>query len=151
MNLIRYQTPCATLTPFGRFNTVADEMTRLFDLPFFGRAARFATAGWVPAFDVYEEQDALIVRAELPGLKKDQIQLTLQDDTLTVTGERKQETDAQAKDHLRRERIFGRFERTVALPFAVKANEVKAAFEDGILTITLPKADEAKPRSIALA
>ncbi len=113
MNIIRYETPTARLHPFARFSTMTDEMGRLLDFPFFGRLNRFAPAGWVPAFDLYEDQDKLTVRAELPGLKKDQIKLTLKEDVLTVSGERKQESDAQNSDQhsprarLRRLRALG--------------------------------------------
>ena len=150
MNIIRYEAPTARLNPFARFSTMTDEMGRFLDFPFFGRLNRFAPAGWVPAFDLYEDQDKLTVRAELPGLKKDQIKLTLKDDVLTVSGERKQETDAQKSDHIRRERVFGAFERSVTLPYPVNQSAISAAYEDGVLTITLPKADEAKPRQIAI-
>ena len=151
MNIIRYQTPAAKLHPFARFAAVTDEMGRLLDSPFFGRFNRqMAPAGWVPAFDVYEDQDKLTIRGELPGLKKDQIKLTLKDEVLTVSGERKSETDAQDTDYIRRERAFGSFERTVALPFPVNQSEIAAKYEDGVLTITLPKAEEAKPRQIAI-
>jgi HSP20 family protein len=150
MNIIRYEAPVARLNPFARRSTMSDEVGRMLDLPFFGRLNRVAPAGWVPAFDLYEDKDKLTVRAELPGLKKDQIQLTLQDDVLTVAGERKPETDTQASDHVRRERVFGAFERTVTLPFPVNQSGISATCEDGVLTITLPKAEEAKPRQIAI-
>src|ERR1700682_6532484 len=137
MNIIRYETPTARLNPFARFSTMTDEMGRLLDFPFFGRLNPVTPAGWVPAFDLYEDKDKLTVRAELPGLKKDQIQLTLKDDVLTVSGERKQETDVQNSDQLRRERVFGAFERAVTLPFPVNQSAISAAYEDGVLTITL--------------
>jgi HSP20 family protein len=150
MNIIRYEGPTARLAPFARFSTMTDEMGRLLDLPFFGRLNRFAPAAWVPAFDLYEDKDKLTVRAELPGLKKDQIQLTLKDDVLTVSGERKQDADAEKRDQIRRERVFGAFERSVTLPYPVNQAGISAAYENGILTVTLPKAEEAKPRQIAI-
>ena len=150
MNIIRYEAPTPRLHPLARFSTVTDEMGRLFDFPFFGRTNRFASAGWTPAFDLFEDQDKLTVRAELPGLKKDQIKLTLKDDVLIVSGERKQETDAQNSDQIRRERLFGTFERSVSLPYPVNQAAISASYEDGVLTISLPKAEEAKPRQIAI-
>ncbi len=113
-------------------------------------AFRRTPSGWVPAFDLYEDEDKLTVRAELPGLKKDQVKLVLKDDVLTVSGERRAEADAPATDHIRRERVFGAFERQITLPFPVNQSEIVAKFEDGVLTITLPKAEEAKPRQIAI-
>ncbi|MBS0660297.1 MAG: Hsp20/alpha crystallin family protein [Verrucomicrobia bacterium] len=147
MNLIRCQFPTAAV-PFARFQTVADEMTRLFDFPFFGRLPG-APVSWTPAFDLAEDQDAVTVRAELPGLKKDQIQINLQDDTLTITGERKFEGEGQ--NHIRRERGFGRFERSIRLNTPIDETGAKATFEDGVLTLVLPKAPEAKPRQIAIS
>lgn len=145
MNLIRCQFPTAA-TPFARFQTVADEMNRLFEFPFFGRFSQSPSV-WTPAFDLSEDANAVTVRAELPGLKKDQIQISLQDNVLTVSGERKLEGES----HIRRERAFGRFERTVTLNTAVNEAEAKATFEDGVLTLVLPKAPEAKPRQIAIS
>lgn len=148
MNLIRYQLPTAAV-PFARFQTVADEMTRLFDFPFFGRVPSDNPSVWTPAFDLFEDKDSVTVRAELPGLKKDQIQISLQDDRLTIAGERK--SDVEDANHVRRERAFGRFERSVTLNTPVNEAEAKATFEDGVLTLVLPKAPEAKPRQIAIA
>lgn len=150
MNIIRYQPPSSSLRPFARFSSATDEMGRLLVFPFFGRPSRVAPAGWVPPFDLHEDSDKLTVRAELPGLKKDQIQITLQEGVLTIAGERKQESDVQQNDHVRRERVFGKFERTVTLPFPVNEASINAAYEDGVLTLTLPKAEEAKPRQIAI-
>jgi HSP20 family protein len=150
MNIIRYESPVARFSPFARLSTVTDEMGRFLDFPFFGRLNRFAPASFVPAFDLYEDKDKLTVRAELPGLKKNQIHLNLQDDVLTVSGERKQEADVEKSDFVRRERAFGSFERSVTLPYPVNQSAISAKFEDGVLTITLPKAEEAKPRQIAI-
>jgi len=150
MNIIRYEAPTARFAPFARLSTMTDEVGRLLDLPFFGRLDRFAPAGWIPAFDLFEDKDKLTVRAELPGLKKDQIQLTLKDDVLTVSGEREQEANAENTDQIRRERVFGAFERTITLPYAVNQADISAAYEDGVLTVTLPKAEEAKSRQIAI-
>lgn len=148
MNLIRCQYPTAAV-PFARFQTVADEMSRLFDFPLFGRFPGANATGWTPAFDLSEDKDAVTVRAELPGLKKDQIQISLQDETLTISGERKFESEEAS--HIRRERAFGRFQRSIKLHTPVNEAEAKATFEDGVLTLVLPKAPEAKPRQIAIA
>lgn len=148
MNHLRCQLPTTASVPFARFQTVANEMNRLFELPVFGRLSPFQPAGWVPPFDLSEDDHAITVRAELPGLKKDQIQVTLQNGELAIAGERKSETEE--KGHIRRERVFGRFERTIALHTAIDAAGVKATFEDGVLTLVLPKAEEAKPRQIVI-
>ena len=148
MNLIRFETPGFSLRPFSQCSTLTDEVSRLLNFPFLGRPNRFAPSGWVPAFDLHEDKDKLTIRAELPGLKKDQIQLTLKKGVLMIAGERKPETDTPGSDQIRRERVFGPFERSITLPFAVNETGILAAYEDGILTITLPKAEEAKPRQI---
>ena len=147
MNLIRYQSPVASLSPCS---SVADEVNRLLAFPFIaGRPQR--ANGWTPALDVHEDEANYFVRLELPGLKKDQIQVSFHDDTLTVSGERASDADLSEKTALRRERFQGKFERSVSLPVPVNAANVAAAFEDGVLTVTLPKSEEAKPRQIAVA
>ena len=105
---------------------------------------------WLPAIDVREGEDELVVSADLPGLTKDDIEVTVEDNRLTVSGERKWDEETN-KDHYHRiERAYGRFSRTLALPSAVKAEEVKASFKDGILNVTIPKAEEAKRKRIAV-
>jgi len=149
MNLIRFQRPEAWVSPFDRLTNLRDEINRLFDAPF-GESARdteFFT-GWSPALDVYEDKDNLIVKAELPGLKKDQIGLSLHDNTLTISGERKSERTEAEGEASRCERFFGRFQRTVTLPKPVDATKVNARYNDGILTVTLSKTEESKPRQI---
>jgi HSP20 family protein len=151
MSIIRYQTPSlsASLTPFARLSsTFQEDVDRLFDLPFFGRESR-ATAG-AAALDVYQDKDQFIVKAELPGLKKEDIAISLHEGVLTLAGERRQEKEHDEKNCVRNERWFGRFERTVNLPAPVDATRVAATYEDGVLTVTLPKAEQAKPRQIEI-
>jgi HSP20 family protein len=88
------------------------------------------------------------VQVEMAGMKKEDFDLSLQDDTLTISGERKSESEKREGESFRSERFFGSFSRSVTLPSLVKVDEVKAAYEDGVLTITLPKAEEAKPKKI---
>jgi HSP20 family protein len=107
-------------------------------------------SGWSPALDVSDEKDNLFVTVELPGMKKDEINLSLHDGVLTISGERKHETEKKEGDTFRSERYFGKFHRSVTLPTAVDASKVKASYKDGILTIELPKAEEAKPKQIAV-
>ncbi|MCX7887726.1 MAG: Hsp20/alpha crystallin family protein, partial [Verrucomicrobiae bacterium] len=131
--------------PFASLAELQEEMNRLFDTSLrrlTGRAAAF-----VPACDVVEERDRLIVRVDLPGLRKEDGSVTLQEDVLTVKGERKIEERKDATYYLR-ERAVGTFTRTIELPVAVEAGKIDARFRDGILEITLPKAEEAKPKEI---
>jgi len=153
MNLIRWQTPTlATWPRFGRLTDLRDEIDRLFD----GTLAEFTQgtnllSGWTPAFDVYEDKDNFTVVAELPGMKKEDIEVTLHQGSLSVSGERKSDAQRQEAELYRAERYFGRFQRTITLPTSVAGDQVKAQYKDGVLTITLPKTEEAKPKQIDVA
>lgn len=146
MNLLRWQTP--GLTAFAGLSSLRNEIDRLFDAPLseLGRASQFLT-GSAPALDVYEDKDNFVVKAEVPGMEKEDIDVNLHDDILSISGERKNEKLENAQTH-RTERFFGRFQRTVNLPAPVAAEKVSGQYKDGILTITLPKAEEAKPKQI---
>jgi HSP20 family protein len=98
--------------------------------------------------DVFEDKDQFLVKAEVPGMNKEEIDVSLHDGSLTISGERKSEHEKSEEGVYRSERYFGRFQRTVDLPSAVDVGRVKADYRDGILTVTLPKAEEAKPRKI---
>jgi len=98
--------------------------------------------------DVKQDKDNVYVRVEIPGMKREEIDISLHDGMLTVAGERKHEGEMPEGEAFRRERFFGRFHRSVSLPTAVDSGTVKAVYRDGILTVTLPKAEEAKPRQI---
>ncbi len=98
--------------------------------------------------DLYEDKDNLIVKAELPGMKKEGINISFHDGTLTISGERNLEEKHEGAEPCRSERFFGRFHRTLALPKPVQSDKAKAAYKDGILTVTLPKTEEAKPKQI---
>ena len=153
MNILRYQTPVtATLSPLARLNAFQNEVDRLFELsPLFSANGPATTPGFSPALDVHQDQDNVVVKAELPGLKKEDINLSLHDSQLTLGGERRHEKAVDEKNRVRNERFFGRFERTLTLPVQVDGTRVTAAYEDGILTVTLPKAEAAKPRQIEIA
>jgi HSP20 family protein len=126
-------------------NDIRDEIDRFFEAPL-SRTSEFL--GWTPAFDVYEENDNFVVKAELPGMKKEDISVSLHDGDLIVSGERKSETKTEGTEVYRAERYFGKFQRVVSLPTQVAADKVSADYKDGILTVTLPKSEEAKPKQI---
>ena len=150
MSLIRYQAPeLSTWPTFGRLSNLRDELDTLFELPFwsnFGRQTQLFS-GWTPALDLYQNNDNLIAVVELPGMRKEDIEISLHDGMLTIGGERKSETREGDKAE-RTERYIGKFRRSITLPTRVDANKVRATYKDGILTITLPKAEEAKPKQI---
>ena len=148
--LTRWQRPeHATWPRFGRLNDLRDEIDRLFEAPL-AELARTSQlfSGWTPALDMYEDHDSVYVRVELPGMKKEDIEVSLHNGSLSISGERKAEEKHQDAEVYRAERFFGRFQRTVTLPSAVAADKIKAQYTDGILTVTLPKAEEAKPKHI---
>jgi len=150
MNLIRWQRP--VLTPwsnFGRLSDLRDEIDRLFEAPL-AELARSSNllSGWTPALDVYEQKENFILKAELPGMRKEDITVSLHDGSVSISGERKSDTKHEDSEVYRAERFFGRFQRTVTLPAPVAADKVKAQYKDGVLTVTLPKTEEAKPKQI---
>jgi HSP20 family protein len=150
MNIVKWQRPSLTNWPsFGRLSDLRDEIDRLFESPLseLTRTSQLLS-GWTPALDVYEDKDNFVVKAELPGMKKEDIEVSLHDGSLSISGERKTEAKREEGEVYRAERFFGRFQRTVTLPTAVAADKVKAAYKDGVLTITLPKTEEAKPKQI---
>ena len=150
MNVIRWQRPVMTpWSSFGRLSDLRDEIDRLFDAPL-TEMARTSNllSGWTPALDVDEQKDNFVVKAELPGMKKEDIQVSMHDGSLSISGERKNETKHEDAEVYRAERFFGRFQRTVTLPTPVAPDKVKAQYKDGILTVTLPKTEEAKPKLI---
>jgi HSP20 family protein len=126
-----------------------NEIDRLFESPLteLARTSQLLS-GWTPALDLYEDKDNFTVKVELPGMKREDIDLSLHEGSLSVSGERKPEQKHSGKEVHRTERSFGRFQRTVGLPTPIAFDKVKAHYEDGILTVTLPKAEEAKPKHI---
>lgn len=152
-SLMRWQRPQMAVWPgFGRLTDLRDEIDRLFDAPL-AELARTSQilSGWTPALDLYEDKDNVYVRVEVPGMKKDDIELSLHNGSLSISGERKSDETFKDAEVYREERFFGRFQRTVSLPTAVASDKVKAQYKDGILTVTLPKAEEAKPKQIQLS
>src|ERR1051326_749057 len=150
MNLTRWQRPELTSGPaFGRLTDLRDEIDRLFEMPLaeLTRTSQLLS-GWTPALDIYEDKDNLFVRAELPGMKKEEIELSLHDGSLSISGERKAEEQHKEAEVYRAERFVGRFQRTIAFPTPVAGDKVKAHYKDGILTVILPKTEESKPKQI---
>ena len=149
-----------TAYPFQMMRRFTRDMERMFEdfwkRPFFGlRRPEFWRAGrsvlaTMPAVDVYQEKDDVIVKAELPGLSKDDIQVNLTDSTLTIRGERKKEEEVNQDDYFYSERSQGAFARNIDLPAEVKPDQVKATFKDGILQIRLPKTEESKRKATSI-
>jgi HSP20 family protein len=126
------------------------EMDQVFG-EFFGRTPfqmAATEAIWSPLVDVHETKNGYQLQVELPGVKQEDIQVSIEGETLTLKGERKHEAEVKEDEYHRVERSYGRFERTIVLPSVVDAGQVKATYRDGVLAIELPKKEEAKPKEI---
>ena len=151
MNLIRYQTPNSVMLPsLDRWANLRNDIDTLFEAPFLSGLGRHSQlfSGWTPALDLYQDNDNIVAVVELPGLRKEDLEISLQDGTLTISGERKEGTVKEGA--ARTERFTGKFRRSVTLPAQVDVNKVSASYKDGILMVTLPKAEEAKPKHIQI-
>lgn len=126
-----------------------DEMDRVFSDFFRGDLVdngSFFSGSWAPAIDVSETDDSYIIRAELPGMKKEDVKITVNNTLVTIRGEKRNEAEDKSRTYHRIERSYGSFERSFNLPGAVKSSSVEARFEDGLLTVALPKTEEAKEK-----
>jgi len=141
MRLVHYQTPNLAST-FNRLSSLGGELSQLLESQF---------TGWLPPLDVQESKDNYTIRVEVPGLKREDIEVSLENDELTITGERKTEPAVEGTEVHRQERSYGKFSRVLTLPTAVAADQVKAQYKDGILTVTLAKTEAAKPKQIVVS
>lgn len=133
--------------PFRDMLTLRDDMDRLFK-SFFGQAPEEREGFWAPIVDIEEDNENIMVHAELPGMKKDDIRVSVHGNTLSISGERKHEAEIKDKTLHRIERSYGKFIRTISLPTDVKADKIMATYKDGVLTVSLPKPESAKPKQI---
>jgi HSP20 family protein len=147
MALIRWE-------PVRELSTVQSEMNRLFNT-FFDTPTQTNGAAtvrrWIPAMDLVEAGDEFVLRADLPGLGEDDVKIEVQDNVLTISGERKSEHEERKEGYYRVERSSGAFSRTLTLPEGVDAESVKASFDKGVLEVRIPKPEQRKPRRISIA
>ena len=148
--------PARGLTPWRPFREL-EEMERRFDeifgrsmLPSIWRRLPAEQMAWAPNIDVFEKDDKFVVKAEVPGMKEDDIHLSVEGDVLTIRGEKKTESEVKEEDYYRCERSYGSFFRSVALPSTVDASKIDADYEDGVLEVTLSKKPEVKPKKVAV-
>lgn len=139
--------------PFRDLAELQDRINRIFD----DRVARrtdgepVAAKTWAPPVDIYDDEGKLVVRAELPGLKREDIDIQVTAESLTICGERKlEEVDGRQLNYIRVERIYGPFHRTFSISVPIKADQAKASYKDGILEVVIPKAEEAQPKKIQI-
>ena len=139
--------------PFRDLISIQDEMNRLFD-DFFERPVtrpEWTGGVWCPCVDMSETKDNVIIKTEIPGMSKDDVKVSVQDNVLTLSGEKKQEKEEKDANYHRIERNHGSFSRSFTLPASVKPDKVKATYKDGVLNITLPKSEEVKPKEIPIS
>jgi len=139
-----------TWDPIREMSTMREDMERLFD-SMIGRYPREREqALWAPAIDVEETNEAMVVRAELPGMKREDIKVKVAEDTITISGERKYESEQKDRTFHRIERAYGSFQRTIVLPVSVQGDKAAASYKAGVLELVLPKAERVKAREITV-
>ena len=138
--------------PFRDVVTLQDRMNRMFDQALSKTRADdeegLTASTWVPAVDIFETADSIVMKAELPGVSRENIDIQVRDNTLTLKGERKFEREVKDENYLRIERSYGAFQRAFSLSTVIQQDKIKAVFKDGVLEVTLPKAEEAKSKQV---
>ena len=136
--------------PRNRFGLMNGEIDRMFNEIFNGGSVVESEGGWVPRADVHETDETFLIQLDVPGIDKNDIKVKFEDNTLIVSGERKYENKEEDKNYRHVERIYGTFTRTLKLPKDVDAQKIAANYKNGVLEITLPKAEEVKPKEIEI-
>ncbi len=142
MAIVRYN-------PFRDLRTIQEQMNRLIDLAWNRESGEDIREGaWQPPVDIYEDENSVIIKAELPDVDQKEIEVKIEDNTLLIRGERKQDESIRKENYHRIERYYGAFQRSFALPLTIDRERVKASCDRGVLTIVLPKREESKPKQI---
>ena len=146
MNLVRWN-------PRKEMSVLQNRMNHLFTEPFF-RSGReddeLSMGAWHPAVDMFDNDDKIVIKAELPGMKKNDFSVDVKDRVLTLSGERNYDNEVKEENYYRRERTYGRFKRAFHLPADVDADNIKAEFKDGVLRVEIPKPEAQKPKQITV-
>lgn len=145
MNIVKYD-------PFRELRSMQDEMNRLFNVGFSKSNSQedIVRGAWSPNVDIFESQDKIVLEAELAGMKPEEVEISIENNVITLKGERKFEKDEKSENYHRVERSYGSFTRSFTLPRTIISDEAVAGFENGVLKITLPKREEAKARKIEI-
>jgi HSP20 family protein len=138
-----------SMTSLRRLNSVLDEAFNAW--PYQSEQNGALTSAWLPACDVFEDREAVKIMAEVPGVRPEDVKLSIENNLLTIRGEKKQHAEEKTERVHRYERSYGTFERTFALPTTVDPEKIAATYSQGILTVTIPKADRARPREIPVS
>jgi len=140
--------------PLGELEALERRFDDIFSRPFLPsiwRRIPMEERGWAPAIEVFDKEDKFMVKVEVPGIKAEDIDISVVGDTLTIKGERKAESEVKEENYYCCERSYGSFSRSIALPSNVDANKIEANYEDGVLEVSLPKAPEVKPKKVAVS
>jgi len=140
--------------PFSELEEVERRFEDILGRPFLPTVWRRIPAvemGWAPAIEVFEKEDKFVVKAELPGMKEEDIDISVVGDTLTIKGERKAESEVKEEDYYCCERSYGSFSRSISVPSNVDTGKIEASYDDGVLEVSLPKAPEVKPKKISVS
>ncbi len=148
MSLVKWE-------PFREMAGLHGRLNRIFPDSFLGRVGSLledstVVRNWAPVVDIYETEDEVVLKAELPGMEKKDIHLEVRDHTLTLSGERKHEKEVKEENFHRVERSYGKFYRSFSLPSTVNGGEIKASMKDGVLEVNLPKVEKAKLKAIEI-
>ena len=146
MNLVKWN-------PWREMDTFSDRVNRLFNEPYFPTvrlSEDFETGNWRPVVDIYENDDGIVIKADLPGIDKDHVHVDVKDRILTLKGERSYENEVKEDKYYRKERAYGTFQRSFTLPAVVDPDKINAEFKDGVLKIDIPKPEEEKPKKISV-
>ena len=146
MNLVR-------LNPWREMSTLQHRINHLFNEPFFRGGSdddELRMGTWLPAVDMFDDGDKIVIKAELPGLEKKDISVDVENRVLTLSGERNYDNEVKEENYYRRERAYGKFRRAFNLPADVDSDQIKADFKDGVLKVKIPKPEEQKPKQITV-
>jgi len=136
--------------PFRDLMSIQSELNRLFGRTYAGGDAGAGAGAWAPPLDIYETDDRFVVSVELPGVDPDSVDVSVEDSTLTIQGERRFQSEVSEESFHRVERRYGQFVRSLSLPSTANAEAITASFDKGVLTIEVPKMEQAKPRKITV-
>ncbi len=146
MQLIRWNPTRDRFSLRNRVNHVFDD----FFFPTLRNDEEWSTCNWKPLVDIYDNDDNIVIKAELPGMEKKDIVIDVKGRVLTLKGERSSENEVKEDSYHRRERVYGKFERAFTLPMEVDSDKIKADYKDGVLEVNIPKPEERKPKQITI-
>lgn len=153
MALIPWRPREAWWDPFRDLEAIQNEMNKMINsslVRWGDREVGLLEGAWSPAIDIYDSKDNVMVKADIPGMKKDEIEVSVHGDTLIIKGEKKQEKEVKERDYVRTERFYGFFNRAMSLPAAVDASKVNATYKNGVLELVLPKKEESKSKQLKI-